>query len=217
MASRRKAGEILSDFEGTAITDGYACYSALQKRGGRFRLAHCWSHVRRKFVEIEASYPEECGEILDLIGKLYGVERQARDGPNMIEFRRKLRNEESRKIIEEIHSWALQTKALGESPLRKAVQYMGSLWKGLTVFLDHPNVAIDNNAIERALRGVVLGRKNHYGSKSRRGTEVAAILYSMIESAKLVGINPEEYFKTAIDAHLDGKEIPLPHEVAATA
>ncbi len=121
VASRRKAGEILSDFEGTAITDGYACYSALQKRGGRFRLAHCWSHVRRKFVEIEASYPEECGEILDLIGKLYGVERQARDGPNIIEFRRKLRDEESRKIIEEIHSWALQTKALGESPLRKAV------------------------------------------------------------------------------------------------
>ena len=87
----------------------------------------------------------------------------------------------------------------------------------MTVFLDDPNVAIDNNAIERALRGVVLGRKNHYGSKSRRGTEVAAILYSMIERAKLVGINPEEYFKTAIDAHLDGKEIPLPHEVAAKA
>jgi len=78
-------------------------------------------------------------------------------------------------------------------------------------------VAIDNNAIERALRGVVLGRKNHYGSKSRRGTEVAAILYSMIESAKLVGINPEEYFKAAIKAHFDGIEIPLPHEVAAKA
>ena len=80
----------------------------------------------------------------------------------------------------------------------------------MTVFLDDPNVAIDNNAIERALRGVVLGRKNHYGSKSRRGTEVAAILYSMIESAKLVGINPEEYFKTAIAAHLDGKKPRFP-------
>ena len=78
-------------------------------------------------------------------------------------------------------------------------------------------MAIDNNAIERALRGVVLGRKNHYGSKLRRGTEVAAILYLMIERAKLVGINPEDYFKTAIDAHLDEKEIPLPHEVAAKA
>ena len=86
----------------------------------------------------------------------------------------------------------------------------------MTVFLDHPNVAIDNNAIERALRGVVLGRKNHYGSKSRRGTEVAAILYSMIESAKLVGINPEEYFKTAIDAHpktLNLAVCGLPHTV----
>ena len=78
--SAEAAQKLLDDFEGTAITDGYACYSALQKRGGRFRLAHCWSHVRRKFFEIEASYPKECGEILGLIGKLYAIERQARDG-----------------------------------------------------------------------------------------------------------------------------------------
>ena len=85
------------------------------------RLAHCWSHVRRKFFEIEASYPKECGEILGLIGKLYAIERQARDGPSVIELRKTLRDKGSRKIIEEIHSWALQTKTLGESPLRKAV------------------------------------------------------------------------------------------------
>ena len=103
--SIESAKKLLDDFEGTAITDGYACYSALQKRGGRFRLAHCWSHVRRKFVEIESIYPKECGEILDLIGKLYGIERQARDGPDVIELRRKSRDEESRKIIDDIHAW----------------------------------------------------------------------------------------------------------------
>jgi transposase len=91
---------------------------------------------------------------------------------------------------------------------------MGSMWDGLQVFLDDPNVAIDNNATERAMRGVVLGRKNHYGSRSRRGTEVAALFYSLIESAKLVGVGPHTYLLTATDAALRGVEIPLPHQLA---
>jgi transposase len=90
---------------------------------------------------------------------------------------------------------------------------MGGIWNGLQVFLDDDNVAIDNNATERALRGVVLGRKNHYGSRSRRGTEVAALFYSLIESAKLVGVGPQTYFLTATNAALRGAAVPLPHEL----
>ena len=91
---------------------------------------------------------------------------------------------------------------------------MGSLWDGLRVFLDDPLVGLDNNGTERALRGIVVGRKNHYGSRSMRGTEVAAILYTLIESAKLAGVGPQTYLKTAITAALRGQQIPLPHEVA---
>jgi len=101
--------------------------------------------------------------------------------------------------------------------LRKAVQYIASLWPGLTLFTQEPEVEIDNNAVERALRGVVIGRKNHYGSKSERGTKAAAILYSLIESAKLVGIDPDDYLRKAVDAAIDGVQIPLPHELAAQA
>src|SRR4029078_11002276 len=98
-------------------------------------------------------------------------------------------------IIRRIHDWALSTSALPQSPLGKAIAYMGSMWDGLQVFLDHPNVELDNNRTERALRGVVIGRKNHYGSRSQRGTEVAALFYSLIESAKLAGGGPHTYLQ----------------------
>ena len=75
----------------------------------------------------------------------------------------------------------------------KAIAYMVKLWPGLTLFLDDPGVPLDNNGAERALRGVVVGRKNHYGSRSKRGTEVAALFYTLFESAKLSGVDPKAY------------------------
>ena len=75
---------------------------------------------------------------------------------------------------------------------------MLKLWKGLTLFVDDPQIPLDNNAAERALRGVVVGRKNHYGSRSVRGTEVAAILYTMVETCRLCGVDPEYYLREAL-------------------
>jgi hypothetical protein len=88
---------------------------------------------------------------------------------------------------------------------------MGGIWNGLLVFLEDPNVELDNRT-ERAMRGVVLGRKSHYGSRSKRGTEVAALFYSLIESAKLAGVEPHAYLKTVTFAALRGDPIPLPHD-----
>jgi transposase len=210
--SAAAAGEVLGSYAGTVICDGYTAYESLRKQTGRFRLAHCWAHVRRKFVEIEAQYPQACGEVLDLIGQLYDVERRAQTGPPSERLR--LRREESKPLVKKIHTWAVTTPALPESGLGKAIAYMGGIWDGLQVFLDHADIAIDNNATERALRGVVLGRKNHYGSRSRRGTEVAALFYSLIESAKLVGVGPQTYLQTATNAALRGTTLPLPHELA---
>ena len=115
--------------------------------------------------------------------------------------------------MKKIEAWALSVQALPQSGLRKAIEYMGGLWKGLTVFLDDPRVPLHNNATERALRGPVVGRKNHFGSRSRRGTEAAAILYSMVESAKLAGVDPDAYLRSAIVAALGGNQVPLPHEI----
>jgi len=75
----------------------------------------------------------------------------------------------------------------------KAIAYMLKLWQDLTRFLDDPRVSLDNNGAERALRGMVIGRKNHYGSRSKTGTEVAALFYTLFESAKLAGVDPHAY------------------------
>ena len=210
--SAETARSVLGDYAGIVLTDGYAAYSSVKKRGGSFKLAHCWAHVRRKFVEVEEQHPGKCAEVLDLIGRLYEIEREAKEKPpdELLEMRRK----RSKPIIVAIQNWALGAEALPESNLGRAIKYMSGLWDGLRLFLDDPHLPLDNNATERALRGVVLGRKNHYGSRSERGTRVAAILYSLIESAKLAGVGPHTYLHTAINAALRGNPIPLPHETA---
>jgi transposase len=201
------AEDVLGDYAGTVLCDGYAAYESLRKRGGKFQLAHCWAHVRRKFIEAEEMAPGPCAEVLDLIGKLYEVERECHSDAERAVARR----ERSNALVRQIQSWALQQRALPQSPLGKAIAYMGGLWTGLQRFIDDPRLALDNNATERALRGVVLGRKNHYGSRSERGTEVAALFYSLIESAKLAGVEPDNYLRRAARAAIRGAAIPLPH------
>ena len=95
-------------------------------------------------------------------------------------------------IIDALRDWAYETKlqTLPQSPLGKAIDYMLSPWPGLTVFLTDPRVPLDNSAAERALRGVVVGPQNHYGSHSKRGVEVEALFHTLFESAKLVGVDP---------------------------
>lgn len=205
------ANQVLGDYAGTVLCDGYSAYESLKKRGGRFEIAHCWAHVRRKFVEAQDLAPGPCGEVLDLIGELYAAERECEHDQE----RARIRAERSRDIVRRIHSWALKQTPLPQSPLGKAIAYMGDLWPGLLRFLDEPRLALDNNATERALRGVVVGRKNHYGSRSERGTQVAALFYSLIESAKLAGVEPDAYLRLAARRAIRGETIPLPHELAA--
>jgi transposase len=209
--SAAAAADVLGDFSGTLLCDGYSAYESLKKRGGRFEMAHCWAHVRRKFIEAEEISPGPCGEVLELIGEMYAAERDCSSDDD----RARVRDERSRGIVKQIEAWALNQEALPKSPLAKAIAYMGDLWPGLQRFLDEPKLALDNNATERALRGVVLGRKNHYGSRSERGTEVAALFYSLIESAKLAGVEPDRFLRTAARLSIRGEVVPLPHELAA--
>jgi transposase len=203
--SAEAAAAILRDYSGVVICDGYTAYSALRKnraatRDGPppFTLAHCWAHVRRKFIEAEPHDPR-AGEVLDLIGKLYEVEGEARVASNgdLHERRAALRQARSRETVAEIRRWMLEQRALPGSSLGKAIRYTDGIWQGLTRFLDNPAVDLDNNATERTMRGVAVGRKNHHGSKSLRGTRVAAIFYSLIESAKLAGVEPSAYIREA--------------------
>lgn len=211
--SAEAARAVLEGFEGTVMCDGYSAYKALAKLNPSIKLAHCWAHVRREFVEIQSFYPQETSEILDLIGELYSVEALCPAGSPGDAVRAQLRAERSRGVVERIKLWATTNRALPESALGKAIAYMRGIWSGLVRFLDDPRIPIDNNATERALRGVVVGRKNHYGSRSKRGTEVAALFYSLIETAKLSGVDSKAYLRRAIVAALCGETISLPIEL----
>jgi transposase len=217
--SAEAAKKALRDFKGAVMADGYGVYESLAKAPGSFILANCWAHVRRKYLDVEHAFPAQVREVVDLIGEIYAVDRLCPTGPPGDDLRRRLRNERSREVVERIRAWAVtaKTRTLPESGLVKAIDYMLGMWKGLVRFLDDPRIPLDNNGTERGLRGVVVGRKNHYGSKSRRGTEVAAIFYSLIESAKLAGVEPKAYLRRAVEAALRGEKAPLPHELAAAA
>jgi transposase len=207
--AKGSAQQLLSGYRGTVVADGYGAYEALARAGPGFTLAHCWAHVRRKFVEIESHYPRQAREILDLIGELYTVERDVplldTEGSQLtrLALRAQLRAERSRPLIERIRHWAGSQTVLPRSGLGQAIRYMQELWPGLTRFLDDPLIPLDNNPVERALRGLVVGRKNHYGSRSRRGCQVAALFYSLIETAKLCGVEPKSYLLRATSEALD--------------
>ena len=157
------------------------------------RTAACWAHVRRKFLEAESDHPEAT-PVLELIGDLYGVEAEGREAPDRLAM---LRGEKSRELVDQLRDALLAIRALPRSSLGTAVSYTFELWPALTRFLDDSRVPLDNNQTERALRGAVIGRKNHYGSRSLRGTMVAALFYSLIESAKLCGVEPRAYLREA--------------------
>jgi transposase len=219
--SQNAARQVLTGYDGIVMADGYGVYDALARAGPGFILAHCWAHVRRKFVEAEPHYPGPCGEVLALIGQLYAVERtcpaldpaaSAEAHEHVRQFRGAARREQSIAIVDAIHAWTFRQRALPESSLGKAIAYMLGLWAGLTRFLGDARIPLDNNATERGLRGMVVGRKNHYGSRSKRGTEVAALFYSLIETAKLAGVNPKAYLLEATHAALENPGTArLPH------
>ena len=220
--SAEAARKYLGGFDGTLMVDGYRAYDTLAADNPELRLAHCWAHVRRKFVEAEPNHPQ-CADALALIGKLFAIDRTSLD-PTLLEGEQKLnaakkrleaRQSEARPILDKLRAWALQQRGLPKSGLRKAIDYMFKYWDGLTVFVDDPYVPLDNNATERALRGIVIGRKNHYGSRSVRGTEVAALFYSLLETAKLHDIDPADYLFTAAILSIEMGQALLPWEFAA--
>jgi transposase len=211
------AKSLLAGYKGIAVTDGYGVYDGLAKKTAGLRLAQCWAHIRRKFLDCESSFPKETEEILGLIRELYAIEERATAGPEGDAERLRLRSSESRAVLDRIQRWCVGVHCTPGSRLSRAIEYMSERWSKATLFLEHARVPLDNNAVERAIRGPVIGRKNHYGSRSRRGTEVAAIFYSLIESAKLAGIDPAKYLHAAATAALEGREPPLPSEFAATS
>jgi transposase len=188
----------LAGFTGILHADGYAGYNGLFQ-SERIMEAACWAHVRRKFFDVHAATSSPIADAaLDRIGQLYAVEAAIRGQPP--DERRRIRQAESKAILLALEHWAEQTLPTlsGKSELAVAFRYMRSRWPALIRYIDDGRVEIDNNAAERALRGVAVGRKNWLFAGSDRGGERAAAIYSLIETAKLNGVNPEAWLRDVL-------------------
>lgn len=195
--------EHLATYSGTLQADGYAGYNALYATG-RIQEAACWAHVRRKFYEIDQVQPDSFAtEVLHAIAKLYAVEKTI--SGQSPEQRASIRQARAGPVLEHLKQ-QLQT-TLGQVPkklpLAKAIHYALTRWDALVHYVDDGTIEIDNNPIERQIRPVALGRKNYMFAGSDAGGERAAMMYSLINTAKLNGVEPEAYMTHVLSVIAD--------------
>jgi transposase len=202
--------QLVGDYQGTMVCDAAKTHEAGARDGPGIVLAGCWAHVFRKFEEAEPDHPEAM-RALQWIGKLYEIDERAGDD---LVLRAALRRTESAAVLGELKSWLWSQAVLKTLSVGKAAGYAIANWDKLTRFVDDARVPLDNNQTERGIRGPVVGRRNHFGSKSRRGTEVAATLYTVLETAKLHGLDPAKYLLEAVRAADRGQAL-MPWDFAA--
>ena len=193
----------LQHYTGILQADAYAGYNALYA-SGRVLEAACWAHVRRKFYDIHVSRPSPITtHVLAEIAKLYQVESAVRGSSP--EQRRANRQVQSNSIVTGLHTWLTeQIKTLSrKSVTMEAITYAFNQWSALSRYLDDGRIEIDNNAAERSVRGIAIGRKNYLFLGSDLGGERAATMYSLIGSAKLNDINPEAYLHHVLSVIAD--------------
>lgn len=179
--------------------DGYAGFDRLYNEADpnhRIKEAACWAHVRRKFFDIHAATDSPiASDAIQRIGELYGIEAEIRGHEALL--RQQARQARAVPKLTELHRWLIDTvKQLSKkSDLAGAIHYALSRWRALTRYCEDGRIEIDNNAAERALRIVALGRKNYLFAGADCGGERAAAIYSLIGTAKLNGIDPEAYLR----------------------
>jgi transposase len=165
-----QAREILGEFAGTLVTDGYGVYSRYTSKVAGVSHATCWAHTRRKFIEAENSEPRRCQKALEYIRMLYEIEESVRDNESAEILR--ARRERSLPIVEEFFEWLNTELAdltiLPSSPFSKAASYAIERRASLSLYLSEPDVPIDTNHLERALRPIPMGRKNWLCVSRRR-------------------------------------------------
>lgn len=205
--SKKVAQEFLGELKGVLLTDGYQVYPALSSAD--LTLANDWAHCRRKFVAAEKTHPAESREFVDLIRGLFAVEERIAQLPDP--ERLLIRQRESKPLTDTIEKRCLDLKnVLPQSPLARAVHYTLNLWSGLTRFLSNPAIPLDSNSIERTLRSPVVGRKNHYGSKTLESARMAAIWYSVIATCEANRVDPRAYIDDTLRRILTRQAVPMP-------
>lgn len=200
----------LRDSSGILQADAYTGFKQLYERradgSSQFREAACWAHLRRDFHDVwTASKSEIAREALDRIGKLYDIEREISGQP--AQARLAVRREHSQPKVEAFKTWAEAqlTRIPGKGDLAKAFRYALSRWPSFILFLEDGRVAIDNNAAERAMRPIGIGRKNWLFAGADTGGETLARAMTLIETTKMNGLDPQAYLADVLDRIHDHK------------
>lgn len=201
---------LMGGYEGVVVCDALKTHEAGARGNERIALAGCWAHVFRKFEEAAPDHPE-ANLAIKWIGELYAIDERAVDDA----AKSQLRRSESAAILATMKTWLWSQATLKTLSIGNAAGYTIANWGRLTRFVDDARIPLDNNATERGIRGPVVGRKNHYGSKSQRGTEIAATFYTLLETAKLTGVDPAKYLRAAVLADAQGTVL-LPQDFTSS-
>ncbi len=225
--NKKSLAHLFKGYDGIVVSDGESGIHALERARSReslkiweddsktpdFLSAGCLPHARRGLFHAEKQgYP--VGECLDDIAEIYALEDEAEEiaektGEPLLQVRKRIRDTKSRAVMNKIWRWVDKQSPPAKSSFGRAIGYIRRQWKYLTVFLDHPEIPPDNNHAERELRDPVLGRKNHYGSRSVDGLHIAEVLYTLIRTCIHRGVEPYEYLLRAFRAAQAG-EVLLP-------
>jgi hypothetical protein len=186
--------------------DAFAGYNQLYA-SGRIVEAACWSHARRKLWDMHERQHKLPGTLahqgLERIAKIFKIEAEIR-GRSVLR-RRRVRQLRTRPVLDELKTWMTETLAQvsAKSPMALAIGYAVSNWTALVRFVGDGRIEAENNAAERALRAVAIGRKNFLHLGSDAGGDSAAVIYSLIGTAKLNGINPQHYLRYVLERIAD--------------
>ena len=194
----KHAQEFLGDWRGTLVCDDYSGYKALLADG--VTEAGCMAHARRKFFELHVNHQSQiAGEALEFFGQLYGVEREVAELDD--EARWRLRQEKAKPILDLLYRWLTthRQQVPNGSSIAKAIDYSLRRWTALSHCVNHAHVPIDNNWVENRIRPIAIGRSNWLFAGSLRAGQRAAAVMSLIQSAKLNGIEPLAYLKDVLN------------------
>jgi transposase len=202
----RPAGHLAS-FQGVLQVDGYAGFKRLagDRADSSVQLAFCWVHMRRAFYQFHASTKSPiAAELLARVASLYAIESEIRGHP--AEYRRKVRCARSRPIVEALHDWLHDQlpRISGASDLAKAMRYAIRHWPGLLAFLDDGRIEMDTNTVERVIRPITLTRKNALFAGSDGGARHWAIAMTLIQTAKLNGVEPMAWLTYVLERVVSG-------------
>ena len=196
--SRKRDGpmKILGNYRGFVQADAYPGYDALFLPDGASEVA-CWAHARRKFVDAEKTEPEFASEAIELIKRLYAIEKACTAADLNDTERLAVRQEQSVPQLDVVFAWmaAKEAEVLPKSPMATALRYSLKLEAALRRYAGDGCLEIDNNRAERAMRAVAVGRKNWMFFQTEGGGETAAVLLSLVMTAKAIGLNPQTYLR----------------------